>query len=728
MKRARSVFLGWLERLPRPPLFFLLLLAGLTGYYFLRHPILMGDTDLWYHLTGGRYLCTTGTIPHDSFFSFITPPRPWVDYYWLFQALVYGIYRLWAYQGLVIFRAAMYLATLTIVLRLLIQGRHRERSLPWFAFLGACYCLLLIPRSLAVRPHLFSYFFIAAFLYLLELAPQRAVWLPLLGLLWCNLHGITYPVLELICGAHLVEWLIASRASRATRVPWPRPSPPMLIATMLTPLLTPHSLDLLKMPLISTDQASLYIKELQRFALDDLLAYRLTLGSPTPGTCFNLLVVMVALAFLAALSHRPWRVSHLLLGVGGAVLLTKGMRFIYEFALLGLPLLRAHPLIPTGGLTKQVPKPVYLAVTALLMIMPVLFVLYTFQRRPAYPFSRKDLPVGITRCLRQWDVGDRVLNHPDTGGFLQWELYPRYRIFMDMQVPFLFTDEDIYLSREAFSDTLALRRALVTYRPSFIAVPEFFHEFPDLIKRFPAYVPVCMDDTAVLYVNAKRHADIADRYALQHLEPFRLLHEEVETILKETKDRPALLAETQRLLTMDPEGIALNELAAEAYQQDGAFARMLPHAATLIRVYPEETLGYRLRGEALAGLGHITEALASYQQALERASAHQTRTIVKAMGTLEFTQGRYKDAYTHLRAVIEPYALKTSRDELLQLAQAARLAGRRAEAQRLVQYLWRYRTGPQETAWIERVRQEYAQLGLPWTGPSSQESHAQQTR
>ena len=49
---------------------------------------------------GFEHLLATGEIPDTSYFSFLSPPRTWVDYYWLFQALVYSLYEAAGYGGL----------------------------------------------------------------------------------------------------------------------------------------------------------------------------------------------------------------------------------------------------------------------------------------------------------------------------------------------------------------------------------------------------------------------------------------------------------------------------------------------------------------------------------------------------------------------------------------------------------------------------------------------------
>ena len=98
-------------------LLYILFLYAYVAYYLVQWPIFAGDTDLWYHLNGGRYILEHGVIPKDSsFFSFMLPPREWVDYYLLFQVLVYKIYTFSGYYGLVSLMALLFLTLISLIL------------------------------------------------------------------------------------------------------------------------------------------------------------------------------------------------------------------------------------------------------------------------------------------------------------------------------------------------------------------------------------------------------------------------------------------------------------------------------------------------------------------------------------------------------------------------------------------------------------------------------------
>ena len=188
---------------------YIILLVSYVAYYLFQWPIFAGDTDLWYHLNGGRYILEHGTTPKDSsYFSFIDPPREWVDYFWLFQVLVYKIHSFSGYYGLVFLRAIMFLATFVVSYLIISNGKKSKPDL--YALIVITLCILLIlPRFSLVRPHLFTYFFIVFSIYLIESKKYIFIF-PIVSIFWVNLHGIAYPVLILIVLAYLIDFFFLS--------------------------------------------------------------------------------------------------------------------------------------------------------------------------------------------------------------------------------------------------------------------------------------------------------------------------------------------------------------------------------------------------------------------------------------------------------------------------------------------------------------------------------------
>jgi hypothetical protein len=103
--------------------------------------------------------------------------------------------------------------------------------------------------------------------------------------------------------------------------------------------------------------------------------------------------------------------------------------------------------------------------------MPFFFLQHFFAHPPRYPLSAREIPEGVVSFLKDVRAEGTLLNYPNTGGYLEWSLYPAVRIFMDMQVPFLFTDADFMAARGAFTDGQRLGQLIGRYRPTFISVP-----------------------------------------------------------------------------------------------------------------------------------------------------------------------------------------------------------------------------------------------------------------
>jgi hypothetical protein len=667
----------------QPALFFPLFLCGFSFFNMLAWPIFAGDTDIWYHLNGGRYLFEHGHPPRESFFSFLEPPRPFVDYYWGFQALVYGLYSLGGYHALVVLRALLFLGILSLILLFLFRNESgRQSLLTWPALLFYVACPLLILRCFLLRPHCTTYLFIILFLYLLEFAPRRAWWLPPLAVLWCNFHGVVYPILFLIAGAYLVDLAVRRMTRRAPaggeerRLAWP------LALSLAAVLLTPHGTRLLGVARTPTAHASDYIRELVPVSLTDLLSFHLDLLTPSQSTLFNVLFYAACAALIASVRRRTFRLAHLLLFVGGAGLLTKGNRFAIECALLSLPLLKAHPLY-----TSSIPPApfrsrwTYLPLASAAMFLPLHFLVSAFDNPPARPMSRRNLPAGIVAFLNHVNTGGRVVNHSNTGGYLQWGLGDRYRIFMDMQVPFLFTDADIYLQSRILSDAGALRAFLSTYDPDYLIVPQQTEDFPPLIAQFPDFRLVFFDDMEVLYANRQRLPELVARYEVTEFDPYVLPKKDIDVILRTHPDRLAFIRRARQMLAIDRESLFLNYAVATTLNEEGAHDRALPFAEAIIASHPDSSNGYRAKGDALQGLGRLREAVATYKTGLIRAGSKRRPALLRQLGLAYLAQHRYAEAYDALRQGVEIFFYETTREHLAALRTAAALAGKSAEIQ-----------------------------------------------
>jgi hypothetical protein len=161
-------------------LFQVLFLAG--GHALYR------DSDTGWHILAGQSMIATGRVPTVDPYSFTRAGRPWFAWEWLADVAFGAADRAAGLRGVELLPAlAIALAVAGSVALALRLGAN---------FLGAAACagLLMMVTSIhwLARPHIFGWLLALAFLSAAELhrPGKKMLWaLPLLSMLWANVHG-----------------------------------------------------------------------------------------------------------------------------------------------------------------------------------------------------------------------------------------------------------------------------------------------------------------------------------------------------------------------------------------------------------------------------------------------------------------------------------------------------------------------------------------------------------
>ncbi len=147
------------------------------------------DIDLWWHLKTGEIIATTHSIPVSDPFSNPAHGYPWTVHEWLWDLVIYSLFRRGGYRLLVLVSGAVVSLTYGIVYHLLRRLGTNEfvaaALVIWAAWLG-------LP-NFGVRPRELTLLFLALYLnrlFLYQSGQVRRLWLlPLLMLVWVNIHG-----------------------------------------------------------------------------------------------------------------------------------------------------------------------------------------------------------------------------------------------------------------------------------------------------------------------------------------------------------------------------------------------------------------------------------------------------------------------------------------------------------------------------------------------------------
>jgi tetratricopeptide (TPR) repeat protein len=148
----------------------------------------MADSDVWWHISGGRWILEHGRVPDLDPFTFGSQNCRWVDIHWAFEVLVAILFRQGGVAALVLLAAsAGCLAFLTAA-----TARHGSWPIALTVLLWTP-ALILMSWRFDPRPEIFSLLFLAVYLAILWRVDRRPAlmwYLPFVQVLWVNMQGL----------------------------------------------------------------------------------------------------------------------------------------------------------------------------------------------------------------------------------------------------------------------------------------------------------------------------------------------------------------------------------------------------------------------------------------------------------------------------------------------------------------------------------------------------------
>jgi hypothetical protein len=147
---------------------------------------IMRGSDLWWHLANGHWILEHRAIPLADPWSFTRPGAPWNNEAWL-SALIFELWRhLFGLAALAWWKWLVLMAAWVLLFHTV---RRTSRS-SLAAFVAVVFGAMVAAPFLDVRPQLYSFLCYSLLLHL-AFGRERASWaLPIVFLLWANLHAL----------------------------------------------------------------------------------------------------------------------------------------------------------------------------------------------------------------------------------------------------------------------------------------------------------------------------------------------------------------------------------------------------------------------------------------------------------------------------------------------------------------------------------------------------------
>ena len=286
---------GWIHlALPSvTDLIFILVLVLLS--YSVLAARLLGDAGIGWHIRNGELMLRTHMITRTDPFSYTMSGRPWLAWEWLYDATIGAVHQSLGLNGVVFFTATVIAFTFALTFRILLaRGSLLQISI----------ALLLLAMGAAMihflaRPHVLSWLFTVIWFQLLdsaEVAPEnrrQLLWLPLLMLLWVNLHGgflFGLALLGLYWLAGVIRYLQGGSESRQAAA-WVKQLSALGALSFLATFANPYGYKL---------HAHIYRYLSNRFLMNHIDEFRSPDFHGVAQECFAVLLVITIIALAAA--------------------------------------------------------------------------------------------------------------------------------------------------------------------------------------------------------------------------------------------------------------------------------------------------------------------------------------------------------------------------------------------------------------------------------------------
>jgi len=587
----------------------------------------MSNNDIWMHLKNGELILKSHHFLYKDTYSFRTIGMPWVNHEWLAGVIFYLVYQIGSVNALIFFKAF-----LVVILTIFMVGTCRLTRDRWAVFYPiVVFALFNAAVRFLDRPHMFTEMFVPIFIYILFAYKYRhkdyLIWLPLLSLLWVNIHGgfvvgmgiITLFVLFETIRTLLNRYyffhqndILSMRRLKKLWIIW-------LLSGMVLSI-NPHGISIYTYPFELTQK---------KIFMTQIYEWQPPFKSETFKASYAFYYFIIWMILLGLSFFFDWKHFDLTNAALCALFLAMSLKMhrnITTFALATAPImslnidqffdliLNKKGMIKTDLLCKVTVLLIAIGLTAMTFKYG-----YFYREGSRKPFGlgvASNMPVDAVNYVKQNHIKGNCFNPYTYGTYIIHELYPETRVVMDSRdLPY---GESLYLEhQEAMMRVENFEALFHKYHIDYIVLN---YQQDDLLEHFKylkdtgEWVLVYFDDRNVVYVR-----NTAENKKLIERDGYFLLHP-VLTMEKrdiESQKIPQYIQECKRSIQRNPSLIFPRLVLQNIYLARGEFKEAVDMGEEMIRIEPKNARWYILLGETYLRMGNNNQARAFFQKAAE---------------------------------------------------------------------------------------------------------------
>ncbi|GEM_PF-2302517 len=559
------------------------------------------DDDFWLHLKTAEYIIKTHSIPAKDIFLNSPQHNPWTIHSWLATIIFFKTNHFFGINGVIFLKTAIIMTAFIFIFGSIFR---LSGNIFWSAFLSFFVFICVSDRLISCRTLIFSFMLFPILFFILigysNTFNRKLLYIiPFIFLIWVNLHGEFLTGIILLL-TYTTGYFIDNLKTRKLDLNLVS----VFLISFVVTFVNPYFYSIYT-HIFSFAHSNLYIGRNSEWA--PIIISKSRFYIVLTGTVF----------FISIMNIRKINFSVFLPFIVFTFMAITKIRFEYYSAVCVA--FTMVSLLPNLRETIKFRFPESLKfIPALLLLSFLIFFTYgAYSRNLLFKLGieKKMYPEGVISFMKRFKPEGKIVNFREWGGYLSYNLYPDYKVFIDGRVP------------EAAGETTMAYENIAEAKPGFekyldkynidiiIANYVVFRRAPDDPIQPIAYNPgwslVFWDDNSLVYLrNNEKNKSIIDNNKFKYIIPSSTLSP------FQTNDIDLAINECKKAISLYPSERGYIFLGF-LYRKKELIDESIANFRSAISLNPESHMGYFNLGVIYLQLNNTQEALKYLYKSLE---------------------------------------------------------------------------------------------------------------